>query len=182
MSLPAVRGPPVSNLYRSALTVAAALCTSGPSRPQMRAYRRHAFLSTPPTARRMFGSGSLRARGRANTDHTGTSLPGTPTASGGLNSGTPSYPGPGFPLTSCILNSAQGLRKSSPLDSKTLPNRSHSWGGGGIGSGVHPRGHHPGHPFIQDPAMPPLPPPNTLAQLEEACRRLEEVSKPPKQR
>jgi len=30
--------------------------------------------------------------------------------------------------------------------------------------------------------MPPLPPPNTLAQLEEACRRLEEVSKPPKQR
>lgn len=24
--------------------------------------------------------------------------------------------------------------------------------------------------------MPPLPPPNTLAQLEEACRRLEEVS------
>lgn len=68
------------------------------------------------------------------------------------------------------------------MDSKTLPNRNHSWGGGGIGSGVHPRGHHPGHPFIQDPAMPPLPPPNTLAQLEEACRRLEEVSKPPKQR
>ncbi|MBN3314196.1 AXIN2 protein, partial [Atractosteus spatula] len=34
----------------------------------------------------------------------------------------------------------------------------------------------------EDPAMPPLPPPNTLAQLEEACRRLEEVSKPPKQR
>lgn len=30
--------------------------------------------------------------------------------------------------------------------------------------------------------MPPLPPPNTLAQLEEACRRLEEVSKPQKQR
>uniref|UniRef100_A0A8C6T5E4 Axin 2 n=1 Tax=Neogobius melanostomus TaxID=47308 RepID=A0A8C6T5E4_9GOBI len=55
-------------------------------------------------------------------------------------------------------------------------------GRGGIGSGVHLRGHHPGHPFIQDPAMPPLPPPNTLAQLEEACRRLEEVSKPPKQR
>lgn len=24
--------------------------------------------------------------------------------------------------------------------------------------------------------MPPLPPPNTLSQLEEACRRLEEVS------
>lgn len=30
--------------------------------------------------------------------------------------------------------------------------------------------------------MPPLPPPNTLAQLEEARRRLEEVSKPSKQR
>lgn len=72
-------------------------------------------------------------------------------------------------------HSTQGL--------KTLPGRTQlSWGGGGIGSGVHLRGHHPGHPFIQDPAMPPLPPPNTLAQLEEACRRLEEVSKPPKQR
>lgn len=30
--------------------------------------------------------------------------------------------------------------------------------------------------------MPPLTPPNTLAQLEEACRRLAEVSKPQKQR
>ncbi|XP_069779393.1 axin-2-like [Narcine bancroftii] len=43
----------------------------------------------------------------------------------------------------------------------------------------------PSHPFIQDPAMPPLPPPNTLAQLEEARRRLEEeknVAKPLKQR
>lgn len=81
------------------------------------------------------------------------------------------------------FNSTQGLKKSNPLDSKTLPGRtSSSWGGGGIGNGAHLRGHHPGHPFIQDPAMPPLPPPNTLAQLEEACRRLEEVSKPPKQR
>uniref|UniRef100_A0A3Q3RCH2 Axin 2 n=1 Tax=Monopterus albus TaxID=43700 RepID=A0A3Q3RCH2_MONAL len=71
---------------------------------------------------------------------------------------------------------------SGPLDSKILLGRTHSsWGGGGLGSGAHLRGHHPGHPFIQDPAMPPLPPPNTLAQLEEACRRLEEVSKPPKQ-
>uniref|UniRef100_A0A3Q2WSI6 Axin 2 n=1 Tax=Haplochromis burtoni TaxID=8153 RepID=A0A3Q2WSI6_HAPBU len=79
-------------------------------------------------------------------------------------------------------HSTQGLKKSNPLDSKTLPGRtSSSWGGGGIGNGAHLRGHHPGHPFIQDPAMPPLPPPNTLAQLEEACRRLEEVSKPPKQ-
>ncbi|XP_036966264.1 axin-2-like [Acanthopagrus latus] len=80
-------------------------------------------------------------------------------------------------------HSTQGLKKSNPLDVKTLTSRTHSsWGGGGIGSGAHLRGHHPGHPFIQDPAMPPLPPPNTLAQLEEACRRLEEVSKPPKQR
>ncbi|XP_038570320.1 axin-2-like isoform X2 [Micropterus salmoides] len=80
-------------------------------------------------------------------------------------------------------HSTQGLKKSNPLDAKTLPSRTHSsWGGGGIGSGAHLRGHHPGHPFIQDPAMPPMPPPNTLAQLEEACRRLEEVSKPPKQR
>ncbi|XP_047434258.1 axin-2-like isoform X2 [Mugil cephalus] len=78
-------------------------------------------------------------------------------------------------------HSTQGLKKSNPLDSKSLPVRT-SWGGGGIGNGAHLRSHHPGHPFIQDPAMPPLPPPNTLAQLEEACRRLEEVSKPPKQR
>ncbi|KAK2815637.1 hypothetical protein Q5P01_026104 [Channa striata] len=74
-------------------------------------------------------------------------------------------------------HSTQGLKKCNPLDSKTLPGRTHSsWGGSGIGSGAHLRGHHPGHPFIQDPTMPPLPPPNTLAQLEEACRRLEEVS------
>ncbi|GCB65733.1 hypothetical protein scyTo_0007777 [Scyliorhinus torazame] len=54
-----------------------------------------------------------------------------------------------------------------------------------IGSS-HQRGNaQPCHPFIQDPAMPPLPPPNTLAQLEEARRRLQEekkVSKTPKQR
>ncbi|KAG7258788.1 LOW QUALITY PROTEIN: hypothetical protein CRUP_027025 [Coryphaenoides rupestris] len=59
-------------------------------------------------------------------------------------------------------HSTQSLKKSHPVDSptKTLPGRAHApWG----------------HPFIQDPAMPPLPPPNTLAQLEEACRRLEET-------
>ncbi|KAL4657915.1 axin-2-like [Arapaima gigas] len=56
--------------------------------------------------------------------------------------------------------------------------RTHSWGGGG----GHPRTAQPSQPFVQDPAMPPLPPPNTLAQLEEACRRLEEVSKLPKPR
>ncbi|XP_044305497.1 axin-2 [Varanus komodoensis] len=57
------------------------------------------------------------------------------------------------------------------------PARHHLWG-----NSSHLRGAQPAHPFVQDPAMPPLPPPNTLAQLEEACRRLAEVSKPPKQR
>ncbi|KAM8845581.1 axin-2 isoform 1-T3 [Spinachia spinachia] len=52
--------------------------------------------------------------------------------------------------------------------------QTHTWGGGG--SCGHLRSHQPAQPFIQDPAMPPLPPPNTLAQLEEACRRLGEVS------
>lgn len=87
-------------------------------------------------------------------------------------------------------HSTQGVKKCHPTDApcKALPVRTPSWGGGGIGNGGmiggggHSRNHHPGHPFVQDPAMPPLPPPNTLAQLEEACRRLEEVSKPPKQR
>nr|XP_033817814.1 axin-2 isoform X2 [Geotrypetes seraphini] len=55
--------------------------------------------------------------------------------------------------------------------------RHHQWGASGL-----PRTIKPAHPFIQDPAMPPLTPPNTLAQLEEACRRLTEVSKPQKQR
>ncbi|XP_061087396.1 axin-2-like [Conger conger] len=78
-------------------------------------------------------------------------------------------------------HSTQGIKKPYAPDSssKTLPSRTHAWG---VGGGSHARTHHPAHPFIQDPAMPPLPPPNTLAQLEEACRRLEEVSKPPKQR
>ncbi|KAM4531124.1 axin-2-like isoform 4-T6 [Odontesthes bonariensis] len=58
--------------------------------------------------------------------------------------------------------------------------QTHTWGGGG--SCGHLRSHQPAQPFIQDPAMPPLPPPNTLAQLEEACRRLEESTKPNKQR
>ncbi|XP_065106021.2 axin-2 [Paramisgurnus dabryanus] len=72
--------------------------------------------------------------------------------------------------------STQNAKKSHCLDST----RTHTWGGGG--SSGHLRTHQPAHPFVQDPAMPPLPPPNTLAQLEEARRRLEEVSKPPKQR
>ena len=78
------------------------------------------------------------------------------------------------------VSSPQGPKTSGPLEPKAASSRSHSWSG--VGGGAHLRGHHPGHPFIQDPAMPPLPPPNTLAQLEEACRRLEEVSKPQKPR
>ncbi|MGH0141504.1 UNVERIFIED_CONTAM: hypothetical protein FKN15_043077 [Acipenser sinensis] len=78
-------------------------------------------------------------------------------------------------------HSTQGTKKVYSSDSRGAPGersgRQHLWGSGG-----HQRTHQPAHPFIQDPAMPPLPPPNTLAQLEEACRRLEEVSKPAKQR
>ncbi|XP_071372324.1 axin-2 [Centroberyx affinis] len=75
-------------------------------------------------------------------------------------------------------HSTQNPKKSFGGGAST---QTHTWGGGG--SCGHLRSHQPAHPFIQDPAMPPLPPPNTLAQLEEACRRLEEVStKTPKQR
>uniref|UniRef100_A0A3P9HHC9 Axin 2 (conductin, axil) n=1 Tax=Oryzias latipes TaxID=8090 RepID=A0A3P9HHC9_ORYLA len=74
-------------------------------------------------------------------------------------------------------HSAQSTKKTIGGSSA----QTHTWGGGG--SCAHLRNHQPAQPFIQDPAMPPLPPPNTLAQLEEACRRLEEVStKPSKQR
>ncbi|XP_017337646.1 axin-2 isoform X2 [Ictalurus punctatus] len=72
---------------------------------------------------------------------------------------------------------SQGLKKVHPSD---LSSKTPLWGGGGVGG--HARAHHPGHPFVQDPTMPPLSPPNTLTQLEEACRRLEEASKPTKQR
>ncbi|XP_058417408.1 axin-2 isoform X3 [Diceros bicornis minor] len=78
---------------------------------------------------------------------------------------------------------AQSTKKAYPLESARLSpaeraGRHHLWGG----SSGHPRATPRAHPFTQDPAMPPLTPPNTLAQLEEACRRLAEVSKPPKQR
>ncbi|XP_062388106.1 axin-2-like isoform X2 [Sardina pilchardus] len=73
-----------------------------------------------------------------------------------------------------------GAEPSPSSSSAAAAARTPTWGGGG--SSGHLRAHQPAHPFVQDPAMPPLPPPNTLAQLEEACRRLEEVSKPPKQR
>ncbi|EHB08546.1 Axin-2 [Heterocephalus glaber] len=79
-------------------------------------------------------------------------------------------------------HSAQSTKKVYPLESaRASPgeqvSRHHLWGGSGH-SRMAPRT----HPFAQDPAMPPLTPPNTLAQLEEACRRLAEVSKPSKQR
>lgn len=79
--------------------------------------------------------------------------------------------------------SAQSTKKAYPLESaRASPaeraGRHHLLGG----SNGHPRAAPRAHPFTQDPAMPPLTPPNTLAQLEEACRRLAEVSKPPKQR
>uniref|UniRef100_A0A8C2V3I4 Axin 2 n=1 Tax=Chinchilla lanigera TaxID=34839 RepID=A0A8C2V3I4_CHILA len=85
-------------------------------------------------------------------------------------------PMPGEPL------GAQSTKKVYPLESpRASPgepvSRHHLWGGSG-----HSRTAPRTHPFAQDPAMPPLTPPNTLAQLEEACRRLAEVSKPSKQR
>lgn len=36
------------------------------------------------------------------------------------------------------------------------------------------RGREPAQPFVADPNMPPLPPPHTATQLEEARRRLDE--------
>uniref|UniRef100_A0A4W4EJE4 Axin-2 n=1 Tax=Electrophorus electricus TaxID=8005 RepID=A0A4W4EJE4_ELEEL len=76
-----------------------------------------------------------------------------------------------------LVPGSQGLKKLYPTD---VSSKTALWGSGGMGTTV--RGHHPGHPFVQDPTMPPLPPPNTLTQLEEACRRLEEASRPVKQR
>ncbi|XP_069337746.1 axin-2 isoform X3 [Eulemur rufifrons] len=78
---------------------------------------------------------------------------------------------------------AQSTKKAYPLESARVSpgeraGRHHLWGS----NSGHPRTTPRAHPFTQDPAMPPLTPPNTLAQLEEACRRLAEVSKPPKQR
>ena len=76
--------------------------------------------------------------------------------------------------------SAQSTKRAYPLEcARASPaGRHHLWAGGN----GHPRTAPRAHPFTQDPAVPPLTPPNTLAQLEEACRRLAEVSKPPKQR
>lgn len=81
-------------------------------------------------------------------------------------------------------SSAQSTKRAYPTESaRASPaeraGRHHLWGG----STGHPRATPRAHPTCtQDSAVPPLTPPNTLAQLEEACRRLAEVSKPPKQR
>ncbi|XP_018091004.1 axin-2 isoform X2 [Xenopus laevis] len=56
--------------------------------------------------------------------------------------------------------------------------RHHTWGA----CSGHPRNLQPSHLSAQEQAVSPVPPPSTLAQLEEACRRLTEASKPPKQR
>uniref|UniRef100_A0A4X2L308 Axin 2 n=1 Tax=Vombatus ursinus TaxID=29139 RepID=A0A4X2L308_VOMUR len=79
--------------------------------------------------------------------------------------------------------SAQNTKKPYPLESargavSDRATRPHLWGGS-IG---HSRTMPHTHPFTQDSGIAPLGPPNTLAQLEEACRRLAEVSKPQKQR
>lgn len=126
---------------------------------------------TALTAHRMSGSGSWKVIGRPSTGRTGKHV-----------SLKHRFIQPFSPLlfiTICpcvISHSTQSTRKLYGSESA----RTHTWGGAGISG--HLRTHQPAHPFIQDPAMPPLPPPNTLAQLEEACRRLEEVSKPSKQR
>ncbi|KAJ1071941.1 hypothetical protein K5549_013808 [Capra hircus] len=87
-------------------------------------------------------------------------------------------------LSPPFSSSAQSTKRAYPTESARVSpaeraGRHHLWGGG---TG-HPRTVPRAHPACtQDSAVPPLTPPNTLAQLEEACRRLAEVSKPPKQR
>ncbi|KAK2536797.1 Axin2 isoform A [Columba livia] len=52
-------------------------------------------------------------------------------------------------------HSTQSTKKAYSSDfAKGAPGRHHPWG-----SGSHPRGVQPAHPFVQDPAMPPLTPP-----------------------
>lgn len=128
--------------------------------------------ATPQTPRRTCCSGYSKVKDRAGTRLTGEDRSGASRllisfSELHVSKTTP----PVFP------RSAQSTKKTFGGPSA----QTHTWGGGG--SCAHLRNHQPAQPFIQDPAMPPLPPPNTLAQLEEACRRLEEVStKPSKQR
>ncbi|XP_057392328.1 axin-2 isoform X2 [Balaenoptera acutorostrata] len=90
-----------------------------------------------------------------------------------------SHPGAPEPAAAAQAG-AQSTKRAYPLEcARASPaGRHHLWAGGN----GHPRTAPRAHPFTQDPAVPPLTPPNTLAQLEEACRRLAEVSKPPKLR
>ncbi|XP_063312187.1 axin-2 isoform X1 [Pelobates fuscus] len=81
------------------------------------------------------------------------------------------------------LHSVQCSKKSTACErtrasSAERPTRHHVWGA----ASCHPRNLQSSHLAVQDLAIPPLANPNTLAQLEEACRRLAEVSKPAKQR
>ncbi|MEE6506894.1 hypothetical protein FKM82_007891 [Ascaphus truei] len=74
----------------------------------------------------------------------------------------------------CTKNASSEPTRASSAE---RPARHHAWVANG-----HPKNLQPSHPLPQDPAVLPLIPPNTLAQLEEACRRLTEASKPPKPR
>lgn len=119
---------------------------------------------TPPTT---CCSGFWRASGKA-----GTSLTGEPLGVS-LYSVTPWR----TRRRTCASSSCCSNQNAKKSFGGSAAAQTHTWGGGG--SCGHLRNHQPAQPFIQDPAMPPLPPPNTLAQLEEACRRLEEVSTKP---
>ncbi|NWR99358.1 AXIN2 protein, partial [Motacilla alba] len=160
-------------------------------------------ITRRPAAVGLMGTGADRGLvSLCATSRTGTLLkrPGRGVDSGAAAAGDGGLPGPGgvqlpggeadraqnvwqWMLESERQNkhkthSTQSTKKAYSSDcAKGAPGRHHPWG-----TGSHPRGAQPAHPFVQDPAMPPLTPPNTLAQLEEACRRLAEVSKPQKPR
>lgn len=125
----------------------------------------YSYPAAPQIPLRMFCSGSWKANGKAGTSRTGEQAV---LVSVSLLSGH--HAGGLISILFCIFFSNQSNRKAFGGSSA----QTHTWGGGG--SCGHLRSHQPAQPFVQDPAMPPLPPPNTLAQLEEACRRLEEVS------
>ncbi|XP_067914612.1 axin-2 isoform X2 [Heterodontus francisci] len=139
-------------------------------------------------------SGSLPRRSSQVTDCVGPSI-----SDGALPLSSPQLPGE---ETDRAQNVWQWMLESERQPSKHRPHSIQCMKRGSITDGLRGTGaehtsrqhlgsNHqwgnaqPSHPFIQDPAMPPLPPPNTLAQLEEARRRLEEekkVSKTQKQR
>ncbi|XP_063816907.1 axin-2 isoform X1 [Pseudophryne corroboree] len=80
-------------------------------------------------------------------------------------------------------HSAQNTKRTAACEttrasSAERPVRHHQWN---VPNG-HLRNQQLSHPLAQDAPVATMAPPNTLAQLEEACRRLAEVSRPPKQR